>query len=236
MVLLLLPLHVFGQQDSTEFYTNTLKTNVLSPWTNYQTLSVSYERYLDRRRIIEYEALYHIGVTDLVEKTSLSYIKPDLQGFSGGLNVIFKKHNKEDNPFYWGYEGGYQFYNFENSHTVCTEVDVTQEAICPCLSFEENVFQRKINQISGAFRLGWQTPISRYYKRFRVDFFMSSGFRVAFGKDIGRLEHVFCDTELETNYNRAALAKEGLFRSGVDKKESTFAPYFLIGLKLGYAF
>jgi len=234
---LFFPICLFGQEDTTQTYRNTLKTNILSPWTNYQTISLSFENHQNFRRIIEYEVYYHTGVAEFNAPKSLSVPKKDLNFFSGGLQVALKRHRTKESRYFWAYEGAYNYYNFTNLHTVCTEVDTAQDRICPCLSFTDNEYQHKINQLSAGFRLGWQTPVVKYFKRLRFEFYFSAGARVAFGKEIGKLTHVFCSEELENTYNQTLKENNiSSLRFLKDSKETLLAPYFFIGLKLGYAF
>lgn len=237
LVFLFFPAILFSQQDTTKIYHRTLKTNVLSPWLNYQTLSLSFEHNKDYRQVIEYKVYYHFGRKDILEARSLSFPTIDIKPFSGGASVAFKYHRKKHSRFYWGYEGGYQFYNLRKTRTICTEVDTSQERICPCTSFTENVYNHKINQLSIGFRSGWQTPLTKYFKRVRFELFYSLGARIAFGKEIGKLDHVFCSPGLEADYKKSLLRNKILSSYPLrGHKESFFAPYFNIGLKFGYAF
>lgn len=211
----------------------------MSPWIGYQSVSISYESYFDFNRIIEYEAFYNFGVYQKEENLTLSDVRTDLNSekFSGGINVIVKKQKSVDSNYYWAYEGGYRYFAFENSHTICTEVGVSTSDICNCTKFTENNYQRSINQLSTGLRIGWQTPVSKYYKRLRFDFFMGIGGRLAFGKNRDKLSHMFCDGNVESLHNDYLKKKDNnSFQYFKDEKLSLIAPYFVTGLKLGYAF
>lgn len=236
ILLLFCPLFLFAQADSSSLYRPSIKTSVTLPWGGIRSISLSYEMPIAPSLTIEYEGFYSFGIFYPVEEETLKYLKVNLQddAFSGGLNVTLKKHYGPTNPVYMGFSTGYQRIAYANEHTVCTSVGEAENNICPCLSFEENKYDRNVNRFNGALLLGFQNILKKENQRFTIDFSMGVGARFISVKEPEKLFGVGCPN-FPTKHQEEIIENFNI-SSGWTMDDTTAHFYFPFNLKVGYSF
>jgi len=237
-ILLLLyfcPLFLFSQSDSTNPYRPSIKTSLTLPWGGIRSVSLSYEMPIFSSYTIEYEGFYSFGIFYPVEDLTLKYLKVDLRDdtFSGGVNVTLKKYYAPTNPVYMGFSTGYQQITYANEHTICTEVGEVESNICPCLSFEENKYDRNVNRLNGAMLLGFQNLLKKKSSRFTFDFSMGVGIRYIGVTEPEKFSSVRCNNF--SLINQDVIIQYFHLFSGWTLDNRTAHFYFPINLKIGYS-
>lgn len=232
------------EPDSTSGvrYRNVVKTNLYSPLIGVRKINLTYQRYLDTRSALETELFYGVGLSyfldeDLpTDELSRIYINRNPAGFTGGVNVLHKIFLFKYNVLYTAYGGGYFRYAYLNRHTVCNEVGEPLNGLCPCVDFSVNEYERNVNQASFEIRVGGELP-SLVAHHFHLDVFAGIGGRYLFIDEAGKRSHVLCDESLR-NENVQEIAPERLnfFTNHTAHGEELLRMYFVIGLKMGYAF